>query len=102
MWEQLVMNGKEFPKNSFEKFTAKTLVNNMKAKNDIALKNYAVTATDRKYNPTGAGMVANEKLLGAGMRRGFVLPWLVSGWSLMFFEIVNYAPASEVGVLTDL
>ena len=23
MWEQLLMNGKEFPKNSFEKFTAK-------------------------------------------------------------------------------
>ena len=50
MWEQLLMNGKELPKNSFEKFTAKILVNNMKAKNGIALKNFAVTATDRKYN----------------------------------------------------
>ncbi len=50
MWEQLSMNGKEFPKNSFEKFTAKTLVKNMKADNDFALKNYAVTATDRQYN----------------------------------------------------
>ena len=29
MWEQLKMNGKEFPKNSFEKFTAKRLVNKM-------------------------------------------------------------------------
>ncbi len=44
------MNGKEFPKNSFEKFAAKTLVNNMKAANDAALKNYAVTAIDREYN----------------------------------------------------
>ncbi len=44
------MNGKEFPKNSVEKFTAKTLVNNMKAANDPALKNYAVTAIDREYN----------------------------------------------------
>ena len=26
MWEQLQMNGKKFPKNSFEKFTAKLLV----------------------------------------------------------------------------
>jgi len=46
MWEQLSMNGKGFPKNSFEKFTAKTLVKNMKADNDFALKNYAVTAKD--------------------------------------------------------
>ena len=50
MWEQLSMNVKEFPKNSFEKFTAKSLVNKMKATNDGALKNYEVTATDRKYN----------------------------------------------------
>lgn len=50
MWEQLKMNGKEFPKNSFEKFTAKSLVNNMKANNDSTLINYAVTATDRQYN----------------------------------------------------
>ena len=50
MWEQLAMNGKEFPKNSFEKFTAKTLVSNMKAGHDINLKNYSVTATDRQYN----------------------------------------------------
>ena len=56
--EQLKMNGKEFPKDSFEKFTAKTLVNNMKAANDPALKaandpalkNNAVTAIDREYN----------------------------------------------------
>ena len=50
IWEQVAMNGKEFPKNSFEKFTAKTFVKNMKATNDITLKNYQVTATDRQYN----------------------------------------------------
>jgi hypothetical protein len=50
MWEQLCMNGKEFPKNSFEKFTAKNLVNKMKQMKDMALKNYVVTATDRQYN----------------------------------------------------
>ena len=50
MWEQLSMNGKEFPKNSFEKFTAKTFINSMKANNDVALKNYALTASDRQYN----------------------------------------------------
>ncbi len=38
MWEQLAMNGKEFPKNSFEKFIVKTLVANVKALNDGALK----------------------------------------------------------------
>ena len=37
MWEQLNMNGAAFPKNSFEKFTTKTLVNNMKQKKDTAL-----------------------------------------------------------------
>jgi putative transposase len=50
MWEQLSMNGKEFPKNSFEKFTAKSFTNNMKLTNDLSLKNYAVSAPDRKYN----------------------------------------------------
>ncbi len=50
MWEQLAMNGKEFPKNSFEKFTAKTLLANMKAGKDVALKNYAVKAPDRGHN----------------------------------------------------
>ncbi len=50
MWEQLAMNGKEYPKNSFEKFTAKTFVNDMKVSNDGNLKNFAVTSTDRQYN----------------------------------------------------
>jgi len=50
MWEQLKMNGKEFPKNSFEKFTAKTFINNMKASNEAALSNYEVTAVDRQHN----------------------------------------------------
>ena len=50
IWSQLKMNSKEFPKNSFEKFTAKTLVNKMKQTNDTTLQNYAVTATDRQYN----------------------------------------------------
>jgi putative transposase len=50
MREQLKMNGKEFPKNNFKKFTAKTLVNSMKATNDAALKNYAVTIINRQYN----------------------------------------------------
>ena len=50
IWEQLSMNGKEFPKNSFEKFTAKTLVNKMKQEKDRSLQKYAVKATDRQYN----------------------------------------------------
>ena len=50
LWEQLKMKGKELPKNSFEKYTAKSLVNNMKAGNDPALKNYIVIATDRQHN----------------------------------------------------
>ncbi len=50
LWQQLKMNGKEFPKNSFEKFTAKSLVKKMKQQNDIDLKKYEVTASDRKHN----------------------------------------------------
>jgi hypothetical protein len=44
------MNGKKYPKNSFEKFTAKTLVNKMKQMKDPLLQNYAVTVSDRQYN----------------------------------------------------
>ena len=44
VWEQLQMNGKEFPKNSFGKFTVKLLVRNRKENNDVALKNYEVAA----------------------------------------------------------
>ena len=50
LWEQLKMNGKELPKNSFEKYTAKSFVNKMKAGNGPALKKYIVSATDRQYN----------------------------------------------------
>ena len=41
---------KSFQKISFEKFTAKTFINNMKASNDRSLSNYAVTAVDRQHN----------------------------------------------------
>ena len=58
MWEQLQMNGKEFPKNSFEKFTAKLLVRNMKENNDAAVKNYQVAARDRQYNIWQRGPLA--------------------------------------------
>ena len=50
IWEQLAMNGREFPKNSFEKFTAKSLTNRMKKNNEKTLQNYAVKASDREYN----------------------------------------------------
>jgi len=43
------MNGKEFPKNSFEKFTTRTLVDKMKHMKDSTLKIYVVTATDRQH-----------------------------------------------------
>ena len=50
LWKQLAMNGKEFPKNSFEKFIANTFIEKMKANNDIALKDYKVRAVYRSYN----------------------------------------------------
>ena len=50
MWEQLSMNGKELPKNSFEKFTAKSLINKLQATAGGSLKSYSVSAQDRRYN----------------------------------------------------
>jgi len=50
LWEHLCMNGKEFPENIFEKFTAKTLINKMKQMKDMALKNYVVTTTNRQHD----------------------------------------------------
>jgi putative transposase len=50
LWEQLSMNSKEFPKNSFEKFTAKSLVDKIKIAGDTSLKNYIVSASDRHHN----------------------------------------------------
>jgi REP element-mobilizing transposase RayT len=50
IWEQLKMNSKEFPKNSFEKFTAKSLISKMQKEDNVALTGFAVIASDRKYN----------------------------------------------------
>ena len=41
------MNGKALPRNSFIKFTAKNLVNIIKAENNATIKNYLVAATDQ-------------------------------------------------------
>ncbi|MEP6725520.1 MAG: hypothetical protein ABJC98_06880, partial [Bacteroidota bacterium] len=59
MWNQLKMNGREFPKNSFEKFTAKRMLKNMKLSGgktntreakDAEIYNFAVKASDRNHN----------------------------------------------------
>ena len=50
LWKQLKMNGKELAKSSFEKNTAKSLVNKMKTANEPSLKNYLVAATDRQHD----------------------------------------------------
>ena len=44
------MNGKELLKNSFEKYTEKSLVNKMKVEKDASLENYLAAATDRQHN----------------------------------------------------
>ncbi|HMK04475.1 MAG TPA: hypothetical protein VK489_09795 [Ferruginibacter sp.] len=50
LWEQLKMNGKEFPKNSFEKFTAHKFVKKMVVECPDKLQKFKVAACDRKYN----------------------------------------------------
>ncbi|MBK8609295.1 MAG: hypothetical protein IPL84_04945 [Chitinophagaceae bacterium] len=42
LWEQLKMNGKEFPKNSFEKFTAHNFKKKLKIENPELLKQFLV------------------------------------------------------------
>lgn len=50
LWEQLKMNGKEFPKNSFEKYTAHQFQKRLQVNNPEVLKAFIVNASDRKYN----------------------------------------------------
>ena len=50
MWEQLKMNGKEFPKNSFEKFTAHRFRKKLVGESPEKVKRFMVDASDRKYN----------------------------------------------------
>jgi len=50
LWEQLKMNGKEFPKNSFEKFTAHCFRKKLLAEYPEGLERFMVTACDRQYN----------------------------------------------------
>lgn len=50
LWEQLKMNGKEFPKNSFEKFTAHQFQRKLKEEDPTVLNKFLVNASDRSYN----------------------------------------------------
>ena len=50
LWEQLKMNGKEFPKNSFEKFTAHQFQKKLRNENSEWLKKFRVNTVDRNYN----------------------------------------------------
>jgi putative transposase len=50
LWEQLKMNGKEFPKNSFEKFTAHAFRKKLMVKDPETLQRFVVKACDRQYN----------------------------------------------------
>jgi len=50
VWEQLKMNGKEFTKNSFEKFTAHHFRRKLLAENVAELKLYEVIEKNRLHN----------------------------------------------------
>lgn len=50
LWEQLQMNGKEFPKNSFEKFTAHAFRRMLLADNPDMLEQFIITSSDRQYH----------------------------------------------------
>lgn len=48
LWEQIKMNGKETPKESFEKYTGHMFLKQLK-KNNEGLSNYATNQKDRNY-----------------------------------------------------
>ena len=50
LWSQLKMNGKEFPKNSFEKFTSHQFKLKLQKENPGELKQFVVDASDRNFN----------------------------------------------------
>jgi len=50
LWEQLKMNGDEFPKNSLLKYTAHLFCRNMKTGKDNMLSLFLVRASDRQFN----------------------------------------------------
>ena len=50
LWDQLKMNGKEFSKNSFEKFTAHRFQKKLQIGDHTTLNKFKVNASDRNYN----------------------------------------------------
>lgn len=50
LWEQLKMNGEEFPKNSLLKHTAHIFCKNIKTGNEEMLNRFLVKASDRQFN----------------------------------------------------
>jgi len=59
------MNGKEFPKNSFEKFTAHQFQKKLEREDPLTLQKFRVAASDRKYNfwlrdPLAVGVFSRE------------------------------------------
>jgi putative transposase len=50
LWEQIEMNGKEFPKNSFEKFTSHQFHKILQSDKPEMLASFRVNASDRKFN----------------------------------------------------
>lgn len=50
LWQQFSMNGKEFPKSSFEKFTSHQFQKKLLAEEPERLIQFSVSASDRKHN----------------------------------------------------
>jgi putative transposase len=50
LWEQVKMNGKELPKNSFEKFTAHQFAKCLSSAEGMPVEQYQVSALDRRLN----------------------------------------------------
>jgi putative transposase len=50
IWTQLKMNGREFPKNSFEKFTAHQFTGLLRKEDPGLLSRFIVNATERAHN----------------------------------------------------
>jgi putative transposase len=62
IWNQLKMNGNEFPKNSFEKFTAHSFRKKLIIENENMLQQFAVSASDRGYNFLAERSIDNKNI----------------------------------------
>ena len=68
LWEQLAMNGREYPKNSFDKFTAHKFLHYLRKNNPSFLEKFRSPENDRnhlfwQYDPLAIEIICREMVM---------------------------------------